>query len=125
MTDLFPITTTTTTQRQYPGEDQSSTMVVKEIEYRLESTDRVWLGHCGVTIERGNRYNDDKESILRINNYSEDLFADAVIEYIRTTFAGLDDSSEWTRNRSERMAERIRMAIPAERVTLPGEPAAV
>ena len=100
-------------------------MVVTEIEYRLESTDRVWLGHCGVTIERGNRYNDDKESILRINNYSEDLIADAVIEYIRTTFAGLDDSSKWTRNRSERMVERIRMAIPAERVTLPGEPAAV
>jgi hypothetical protein len=100
-------------------------MVVNEIEYRLESTDRVWLGHCGVTIERGNRYNDDKESILRINNYSEDLIADAVIEYIRTTFAGLDDSSKWTRNRSERMVERIRMAIPAERVTLPGEPAAV
>ena len=53
------------------------------------------------------------------------LFADAVIEYIPTTFAGLDDSSDWTRNRSERMVERIRMAIPAERVTLPGEPAAV
>ena len=104
MTDLFPITTTTTTQRQYPGEDQFSTMVVNEIEYRLESTDRVWIGNCGVTVERGNRYNDDKESILRINNYSEDLFAYAVIEYIRTTFAGLDDSSEWTRNRSERMA---------------------
>jgi len=124
MTDLFPITTTTTTERKYPGEDQSSTMVVKDIEYRLESTDRVWLGHCGVTIERGNRYNDDKESILRINNYSEDLFADAVIEYIRTTFTGLDDPSEWTRNRSERMVERIRMAIPAERVMLPGEPVA-
>jgi hypothetical protein len=125
MTDLFPITTTTTTDRKYPGDDQSSTMVVKEIEYRLESTDRVWLGHCGVTIERGNRYNDDKESILRINNYSEDLIADAVIEYIRTTFAGLDDSSKWTRERSKLMTERIRMAIPAERVTLPGEPAAV
>ena len=125
MADLFPITTKTTTERQYPGDAESSTMVVNEIEYRLESTDRVWIGHCGVTIERGNRYNDDKESILRINNYSEDLFADAVIEYIRTTFAGLDDSSEWTRNRSERMAERIRMAIPAERVMLPGEPAAV
>jgi hypothetical protein len=124
MTDLFPITTKTTTERQHPGDAESSTMVVVETEYRLESTDRVWLGHCGVTIERGNRYNDDKESILRINNYSEDLIADAVIEYIRTTFAGLDDSSKWTRERSKLMTERIRMAIPAERVTLPGEPVA-
>ena len=125
MTDLFSIPTKTTTERQHPGDAETSTSVVNEIDYRLESTDRVWIGNCGVTIERGNRYNDDKESILRINNYSEDLFADAVIEYIRTTFAGLDDPSEWTRNRSERMVERIRMAIPAERVTLPGEPAAV
>ena len=121
MAELFPVTTKTTTERQHPGEAESSTMVVVETEYRLEPTDRVWLGHCGLTIERGNRYNDSQESILKVNNYSEDLIAEAVLEYIRTTFAGLDDSSEWTRNRSERMCERIRAAIPAERVILPGE----
>lgn len=124
MAELFPITTKTTTERQYPGEAESSTMVVVETEYRLEPTDRVWLGHCGLTIERGNRYNDSQESILKVNNYSEDLIAEAVLDYLRTTFAGLDDSSEWTRNRSERMCDRIRAAIPVERVMLPGEVAA-
>ena len=124
MAELSPITTTTTTERSYNDSSESTVTVVNETEYRLEATDRVWLGHCGLTVERGNRYNDPQESILRVNNYSEDLIADAVIDYIRTTFAGLDDSSDWTRNRSARMTERIRAAIPAERVTLPGEPVA-
>jgi hypothetical protein len=124
MAELFPITTKTTTEKNYHDSGEPSLMVVTETEYRLEATDRVWLGHCGLTVERGNRYEDAQESILRVYNYSEDLIADAVIEYLRTTFAGLDDSSEWTRNRSARMVERIRAAIPAERVTLPGEPVA-
>jgi hypothetical protein len=124
MAELSPITTKTIIERDHNDSSEPTVTVVNEIEYRLEATDRVWLGHCGLTVERGNRYNDAQESILRVNNYSEDLIADAVIEYLRTTFAGLDDSSEWTRNRSARMAERIRAAIPAERVTLPGEPVA-
>jgi len=124
MAELSPITTKTIIERDHNDSSEPTVTVVNEIEYRLEATDRVWLGHCGLTVERGNRYNDAQESILRVNNYSEDLIADAVIEYLRTTFAGLDDSSEWTRNRSARLAERIRAAIPAERVTLPGEPVA-
>jgi hypothetical protein len=124
MAELFPITTKTTIDRNYHDSGETSQTVVVETEYRLKATDRVWLGHCGLTVERGDRYQDNQESILRVNNYSEDLIADAVIEYLRTTFAGLDDSSDWTRNRSARMTERIRAAIPAERVTLPGEPVA-
>jgi hypothetical protein len=124
MTELFPITTKTTVEKDYNDSSESTVTVVTETEYRLETSDRIYIGHCGLTVERGNRYNDSQESILRVNNYSEDLIADAVIEYLRTTFAGLDDSSEWTRNRSARMVERIRAAIPAERVTLPGEPVA-
>jgi hypothetical protein len=124
MAELFPITTKTTTEKNYHDSGENSLMVVTETEYRLEDTDRVWLGHCGLTVERGDRYQDNQESILRVYNYSEDIIADAVIEYLRTTFAGLDDPSDWTRSRSARMVERIRAAIPAERVTLPGEPVA-
>lgn len=119
--DLLPIVTTTTTQKNYNDTTENSVMVVTETEYRLQETDRVWIGSCSVTVERGNRYNDGQESTLRLFNYSEDLIGQAVLDFIKRNVAELEDTSDFTRNRAERFMAELNDVLPAHRVTLPGE----
>lgn len=75
---LRPIVTTTTTSRDYLDGNTPETQTVTETNYRMESADTVWLSLGGLTVSRGDRYQ-GKEEILKVENYSADLFRSAVL----------------------------------------------
>jgi hypothetical protein len=91
---LLPVTTLTATERQRPAEPAPEVSTVMERTYRLEPTDRVWLGLSSLIVERGNRYSDGLEETLRVENYGEDLIRAAVLQLVREMQRQADPKSD-------------------------------
>lgn len=125
MAELFPIVTKTVTEKNYNDSSDNTVMTVLETDYKLADSDRVWIGSHGLTVERGNRYEEgDTEHTVRISNYSQPLIEDAIVDFIRLRVSELSDPGEYTRQRAEQLVERILTVLPTSRVVLPGEPVA-
>lgn len=126
MAELFPIVTKTVTEKNYNDSSDNTVMTVLETDYKLADSDKVWIGSHSITVERGNRYEDgDVEHTVRLHNYSEALIEEAIVDFIRLRVSELSDTSPYTQQRAEQLVERILSVMPASRVMLPGEPAAV
>lgn len=119
---IHPITTTTTTEKNY--HDSSEDSVTKRIEtsYRLDDSDRVHMGYNSISFERGNVYGPEGyEHTVILHNYSEDLIAEAALALLRRAVSELDDTSDFSRNRARAYVSRVTAILPNSKVLLPGE----
>lgn len=125
MTDhqtLKPIVTETVETRQHPSDTEPDTRIWCESNYAMEETDSLWIGLSGMTLQRGSRYSGVEET-LRVNNYSGEMFGDAVLDLVAEMKRQADPGSgagEFCRCRAVAFLDKLRAAV-APPVTLPGE----
>ena len=119
---IHPITTTTTTEKNY--HDSSEDSVIKRVEtsYRLSDTDRVHMGYNSISFERGNEYGEEGYChTVIVHNYTEDLIAEAALALLRRAVSEVDDTSDFSRNRARDFVSRVTAILPTSKVLLPGE----
>lgn len=119
---LKPIITQTVETRQHPSDTEPDTRIWCESNYAMEETDSLWLGLSGMTLQRGSRYSGVEET-LRVNNYSGEMFGDAILELVaemKRQAAPDSGAGDFCRSRAAAFLEKLRAAV-APPVMLPGE----
>lgn len=119
---LAPVITRTVETRQHPASSEPDQLVWCERNYRLEESDEVWFGLSGLTVQRGCRYSGMEET-LRINNYSAELFGEAVLRLVAELQRDARPdgcASDFCRARAVAFLAKLRAAVAAP-VSLPGE----
>ncbi|QPN61989.1 hypothetical protein [Synechococcus sp. CBW1004] len=115
MPDPFhPVTITTSSTRRRDGEEPTTT-ILRETTYSIEATDQLVLNLAGVLLERGG-YGDPYRETLRIESFTDDVVADAVIALLHHSRQQLLDVSngELYRARCRRFLRRAAEALPDE-----------
>ena len=112
MLPLKPIVTTTTTQREYADDNPPTSDSATETEYRLSENDQVWLSMSGLTVTRGNKWDDGEQHILKIGDYSSDPMKQAILCLVYDMKRQAEDnSSEFLQNRAISFLADLRSAL--------------